>query len=255
MSKPLHALDRLPSPDVAERLRAVPVAVLPCGSVEQHGPHLPCGTDQMAAELVAEEVARQLEALYVPFGPYGVTPIHAGHPGTISLRREVFEGLLANVCEELAAMGARTIVLVNWHEGNTASLNAVATDLQDRLGTRFVVAQACYVAQRVYAAEGGELTHGGGIETAAVMAADPSLVHLDRAGQPSRPPGAAAKDEMRRSREVYGFITDVTEIAGDGWYGDPTWATPARAGGFAATVAAEVVAQVRRVLELGAGRQ
>lgn len=245
------AIDRLTSPDVAATLARNPTVVLPFGSVEQHGPHLPCGTDTMAAELVAGEVAARLDALLVPFGPYGITPIHAGHPGTVSLSRPTFEALARDVCQEVIRMGARVLVLVNWHEGNTASLDAVATDLQDRHGATFVVAQACYVAQRRYAEDGGELTHGGGIETLAVMAHDPSLLRLDRAGEASRPAGAAELDDMRRSSEVYGFVTDVTELAEDGWYGDPGWATPARAEEFAATVAAEVVRQVERILKGG----
>jgi creatinine amidohydrolase len=244
------ALLSLTSPEVADLLRRTPVAVLPIGSVEQHGPHLPCGTDAIASELVAAAVADRLGALYVPFAPYGVTPIHAGHPGTISLRRETFEALLGDVCRELVRMGAEVIVLVNWHEGNTASLNAVATDVQDSTAALLVVAQACYVAQRLYAPVGGELTHGGGIETLAVMAADPALAKLDRAGRPTRPPGADAKDRMRRSHEVYGFVTDVSEIAVDGWYGDPWWATPERAATFAQTVADAVTERLDEVLAL-----
>lgn len=242
------AIQDLTSPDVARAIERNPVAVLPFGSVEQHGPHLPCGTDTFAAELVARAAADRLDAMFVPFGPYGVTPIHAGHPGTVSLSRRTFEALLHDVCAELIRLGVRTLVLVNWHEGNTASLNAVATDLQREHGATFVVAQACYVARRRYAPEGGELTHGGGIETLAVMAYDPGLLRLDRAREPTRPPGAEAKDAMRRSQEVYGFVTDVTELAADGWYGDPAWATAARAEAFADTVADELVRGVEHVM-------
>src|SRR5690606_3477755 len=188
------------------------------------------------------------------FGPYGVTPIHAGHPGTVTLRPETFQALLTDVCTEMIAAGIRTVVLVNWHEGNIPSMNAVATDLQDRHGVVFVAAQACYTAQRIYRDEGGELTHGGGIETLAVLAHDPSLVKVDRAGQPRRPPGAAELDAMRRSPEVYGFVTDVTELAEDGWYGNPQWATPERAATFATVVARAVVEKVDAVLAARARR-
>ncbi len=237
----------LTSPDVASLLESTPIAVLPLGSVEQHGPHLPCGTDTMAAELVARAVADRLGALYVPLGPYGVTPIHAGHPGTISLRRATFEALLMDVCRELVGMGAERVILVNWHEVNTASADAVATELQDTTDARFFVAQACYVAQRLYADDGGSLTHGGSIETMAVMAHDPSLARVERAGEPARPAGAAEADEMRRSREVYGFVTDVTEITADGWYGDPAWATIERAGTFPGIVVDEIVARLEKI--------
>lgn len=238
----------LAAPDVAALVARSGTAVIPFGSVEQHGPHLPCGTDTMAAELVAREVARRLDALYVPFGPYGVTPIHAGHPGTVNLRRETFELLARNLCEELVRMGVGRFVLVNWHEGNTASLDAVATELQDSHPALFVVAQACYVAQRVYAPLGGELTHGGGIETLAVLAHDPSLARVERVGAASRPSGAAELDAMRRSREVYGFVTDVTELAEDGWYGEPRWATAERAEGFVRTVTDALMQRLEQVL-------
>lgn len=241
-------LSRLTSPDTAAAVRAGALAVVPLGSVEQHGPHLPNGTDTMAAEQIAAAVARRLDALYVPFAPYGVTPIHAGWPGTVSLRRETFEALLTDVCSELAGQGVATVVLVNWHEGNIASMDAVATRLQDELGMTFVAAQACYVAQRIYAEHGGELTHGGGIETLAVMAHDETLLRLDRAGEPHRPEGAAELDAMRRSREVYGYVTDVGELTDEGWYGNPGWATRDRADAFADTVAAGVTDLVTSVL-------
>jgi creatinine amidohydrolase len=243
-----HSILDLPSPDVADAIARSPIAVIPFGSTEQHGPHLPCGTDVMAAELIAADVAERLDALLVPFGPYGVTPIHAGHPGTISLRPETFEALLRDVVCELAGAGVSAFVLVNWHELNTPSLDRVATDLQDQLGLVMVVAQACYVAQRVYAPAGGELTHGGGIEALAVLAQDPALARLERAAAVSRPPGAAELDAMRRSREVYGFVTDIAEFGDGGWYGEPAWASDQDASAFAATVGAEVAARAADVV-------
>ncbi|MGH8946667.1 MAG: creatininase family protein [Acidimicrobiia bacterium] len=243
----------LSSPDVSDLLGRSGTVVMPFGSVEQHGPHLPCGTDTMAANLVATELAERLDALVVPAGPYGVTPIHAGHPGTISMRRGVFEAYLANLCEELVDMGATTFVFVNWHEGNIASLDAVATDLQAGEEVLVVTAHACYTAQRIYAPMGGELTHGGGIETLAVLAHDPDLVEADRVTEPGRPEGAEELDAMRRSHEVYGYITDVTEIAEDGWYGNPAWADEERAGEFAAAVADEIASSVQSILKLKRG--
>ena len=79
----IYDLANMTSPEAAEAVARSRTAVLPIGSIEQHGPHLPNGTDTFAAELVAREVADRLDAVYAPFGPYGVTPIHAGHPGTV----------------------------------------------------------------------------------------------------------------------------------------------------------------------------
>lgn len=244
----IHDLSAMTSPQTADAVAQSRTAVIPLGSIEQHGPHLPNGTDTIAAELVARRVADLMDAVYVPFSPYGVTPIHAGHPGTINLRRETFEALLTDVCTELIATGVRIVVLVNWHEGNIASMNAIATDLQDKHDVVVVAAQACYTAQRLYRDAGGELTHGGGIETLAVLAHDPELARLERAAQPRRPPGAAELDAMRRSSEVYGFITDVSELTEDGWYGNPGWATTELAESFADVVATEVVRLAQSVV-------
>ncbi|HET7388594.1 MAG TPA: creatininase family protein [Nocardioidaceae bacterium] len=237
----IHDLSTMTSPEAHEAVQRSQTAVIPVGSIEQHGPHLPNGTDTFAAKLIARGVAERMDAVYVPFSPYGVSPIHAGHPGTVSLRPETFEALLTDVCAELIAAGVRTVVLVNWHEGNISSMNRVATELQDRHKVVFVAAQACYTAQRIYRPEGGELTHGGGIETLAVLAQDKELVKVERAGEPTRPEGAHELDAMRRSPEVYGFVTDVSELADAGWYGDPTWASTDRAGTFVDDVANEVV--------------
>lgn len=81
----------------------------------------------------------------------------------------------------------------------------------------------------------------------AVMAHDPALLRVDRAGEPVRPPGAREADAMRRSHEVYGFVTDMTEIAPDGWYGDPSWATPERAASFPDVVTDEIVARLESI--------
>jgi creatinine amidohydrolase len=245
----LNSIMDLASPDVRDLIARSPIVVIPLGSTEQHGPHLPCGTDTMAAELVAQVVATQLDALYVPFGPYGVTPIHAGHPGTISLRRGTFEALLTDLLEELTDMGVKTFVLVNWHEGNIPSMDSVAYSIQKRLNVNIVAAQACYTAQRIYRELGGELTHGGGIETLAVLAHDPDLVKLERVTTPTRPVGAEGLDAMRRSHEIYGFVTNVTELADDGWYGNPWWANADEAQTFAQRTADEVVLRVQAARE------
>ena len=249
-----RSLGAMTSPEVQTHIDRRPLAVLPFGSIEQHGPHLPNGTDTIAAEIVADALADVLDAILVPFGPYGVTPIHSGHPGTVDISRSTFEALLTDICDQLIGMGFTRLIFVNWHEGNIASLDAVATEVQTRHTNVYVVtSHACYVAQRLFSEEGGELTHGGGIETMAVMAADPDLVHLEHAGEPNRSEKASALDAMRRGRETYGYITDVTEIDTEGWYGNPGWASAELSSSFAQRVAGEIAKDVRAILTLREG--
>src|SRR3979411_3170962 len=66
----------LTQPEIAEQLKKNPLVILPAGSVEQHGPHLPTGTDIFAANVIAHAVAERMDGLVLPGGPVGVTPAH-----------------------------------------------------------------------------------------------------------------------------------------------------------------------------------
>jgi creatinine amidohydrolase len=250
-----YELLRMPTDQVKEVIDRMPVAVIPFGSVEQHGKHLPCGTDVFAAEVIAKSLAEKLGCLFVPFGPYGITYPHVGLPGTVSLSRSTFEGLITDIVTELMRNGVKLFVMVNWHEAHQPSLNATCMDLQFKHGAKFVVAHAHFVAKRLYAPVGGLLTHAGGIEAMAVMAHDPSLFVTERVAEPRRTDKAEALDDMRRSYEIYGFVTNILELSKDGWYGDPTWATPERAKDFADTVSAEIARRIEKVWQtLGVDR-
>src|ERR1700681_758029 len=65
----------LTQPEIAEQLKKNPLVILPAGSVEQHGPHLPTGTDIFAANVIAHAVAERMDGLVLPGGPLGVTPL------------------------------------------------------------------------------------------------------------------------------------------------------------------------------------
>ena len=66
----------LTQPEIAGQLKQNPLVILPCGSTEQHGPHLPTGTDTFAANAISHAVAEQMDALVLPPASLGVTPMH-----------------------------------------------------------------------------------------------------------------------------------------------------------------------------------
>lgn len=234
-------------PEAEAALRANPTVIIPTGSVEQHGPHLPFGTDYYASLLVGREVAERTRSLLVPFAPHGVTPFHMSFPITLTLRPETYSSLLRDVCESVTRHGARRIVIVNWHEGNSSLINSVAASVQEQHEVEFLVAQAQYIAQELFGQQSG-LTHGGYIETLAVMAYDSSLVHLDRAEDVGLPEESVRMDALRRSRTAYPILRDIRQIAPQGWYGNPHDADPARAGEFAEGIADVVIDAMRTVL-------
>jgi creatinine amidohydrolase len=92
-------------------------AVVPVGSTEQHG-YLSLSVDSILAERVAQEAAGPLNVPVFPVMPYGITPYFRQFPGTISLRLETYQRLVADILESLAATGFTRVLFVNGHGGN-----------------------------------------------------------------------------------------------------------------------------------------
>jgi len=230
------SLLKLTQPEAEAIIKRSGLAVIPMGSVEQHGPHLPCGTDYLASLVIGQRVAEDVDGLLVPFCPVGVTPFHMSFAGTLTLQPQTFMALVEDVCGSLAHHGVKKIVFLNWHEGNTSSMNLAAVAAQQRYGVRVLVVQACYIALELFGKDCG-LTHGGELEVLPVLAYDSSLVHLERATNSSPAEQAKKVDSLRRSRAAYPFLKDIREIAPTGWYGEPRKATIEKAQVFLEKVA------------------
>jgi creatinine amidohydrolase len=246
----------LTQPEIAAQFQANPLVILPAGSVEQHGPHLPTGTDIFAARVIAHAVAERMDGLVLPGGPLGVTPLHMGYEGTITLTPETYVRLVTETCASTARHGARQLLILNWHEGNIPSLAIAADAIHRAWGMTVLTVQACYVAEEMYGTEFNGLTHGGEIETLAVLADRPGLVHLDRIDGSSDHQHGRSMDALRRTRAYQPVLTDVRSIAPTGWYGSPQGATAENGhrvidgvAGAIARDAAEIFRQMARVQE------
>jgi len=218
----------LTQPEIAAQLKRNPLVILPQGSVEQHGPHLPTGTDIFAANVIAHAVAERMDGLVLPGGPLGVTPLHMPFEGTITLSSETYIRLVVETCASTAQHGAKYCLLLNWHELNIPPLGVAAETLHREHGMTVLTVQACFVAEDLYGPECNGLTHGGEIETLAVLAHDPKLVHLDRIDYSSDHQHGRKIDALRRTRTYQPVLTDVRSIAPTGWYGSPQHATEAK---------------------------
>lgn len=215
-----HDFAALTRYEIEEKLEANGLVIIPTGSVEQHGRHLPVGTDSYAVNAVARRVAAELDGLLVPFTSLGVTPLHAKMSGAIDLKSETLMSLFEDVCESLISHGADKIVVVNWHEVNSAPIETCATQLQmEHPDVRFVMSHANFAAQKLYE-DYHDLTHGGPLEVLPVLGTRPDLVHLDRATDSSDEEHASKMDDLRRNRRAYPIIPDVRIMYESGWYGD-----------------------------------
>jgi creatinine amidohydrolase len=222
---PTRQFIELTQPEIAAQFKRNPLVILPAGSVEQHGPHLPTGTDIFASIAIGEEIAKRMDGLVLPACPFGVTPMHMPFEGTITLTPDTYMRLLTEVCVSTARHGAKYLLIVNWHEGNIPSLAIAAEALHREHGMTVLTVQACYVAAEMFGNEMGGLTHGGEIEAHAVLAYRPDLVHLDRIEHSSEHSHGRKWDKLRRTRAYQPVLTDIRTIAPTGWYGNPEHAT------------------------------
>ena len=237
----------------AQEALARGTAILVTGSVEQHGAHLPLGTDAFAALTIALRVGERLEAPVVPLSPVGVAPYHLPWAGSLSLRPRTMVDLMVDVSGGLAAAGVERLLIVNWHEGNTPAVRLGADEIQQATSLRVLVAESHVITNALFPDE-MEFTHAGSMETAAVLAHDPSLVHLDRlSGGDSVDRGVEGHALFRR-RDVFPIMKDFREVAVSGWYGSPGSVSAERATEIFAAVADHIVASVNEVWKALAAR-
>ncbi len=215
----------LTQPEIATQIKRNPLVLLPAGSVEQHGPHLPTGTDTFAANVISAAVAERMDGLVLPATPFGVTPMHMPFEGTITFSPDTYMRVVTETCVSTARHGARRLLILNWHEGNIPSLAIAAEALHREHGMSVLTVQACYVAEEMYGKTCNGLTHGGEIEALAVLAFRPELVHLDRIDYSSDHSHGHRMDKLRRTRSYQPVLTDIRSIAATGWFGSPQHAT------------------------------
>jgi creatinine amidohydrolase len=251
MHRPIM-LAEMSQPEAAATLSGG-TAILVTGSVEQHGGHLPLGTDSFAALTIAQRVGERIGAPVLPISPVGVAHYHLPWPGTLSLRPTTLVALLVDVCGGLARAGVERVLVINWHEGNSAAVRLGADEAQQQLPLRVIVAESHVITNSLFPDE-MEFTHAGSMETAAVLAHDPTLVHLD-AMTPGDPVEAGSRGHaLFRRRDVYPILEDFRQVAASGWYGTPTSITEERAGEIMEAVADHIVTALDEVWEGLGGR-
>lgn len=198
----MTALDRATWPELAGRDDLL--LVVPLGSCEQHGPHLPFDVDTT----VASAVAATLDGVVLgPAVPYGASGEHEGFPGTVSVGTEALHVLLVELGRSACGWASR-LLLVNGHGGNAAALVGAVRQL--RAEGRDVAWWPCAVA--------GADAHAGRTETSILLSLSPSRVRAERPAGRAEPVGALMA-ELRTS--------GVAGVSPNGVLGDPAHATAA----------------------------
>lgn len=179
--------EALASPDFAALDPATTVALLPMGAIEQHGPHLPLGTDSLICEAIVDAALARPghdgKLLRLPTLRIGVSPEHASFAGSLSLEPELALALVTAIGRAVAQTPVRKLILFNAHGGQPQILDLAAPRLRRETG--LLVVRATYFrfgtpAGLIPEAEARYGLHGGMLETSLMQAIAPELV---RAGQ------------------------------------------------------------------------
>ena len=177
-------LGRMSWAEVAEIVPRRPVVLLPIGTVEQHGPHLPVNADNMVAGYIAVKAAERTGALVVPSINYGNSALFRKFPGTLHVRQETLAQLLRDVCQALIDQGLRRIVFVNNHGGNEPVCEQVARELKAehglQVGSIYPWGLGYQLMRDTYADAAAAYGHGAEPETSAMLAMFPEDVVEER---------------------------------------------------------------------------
>lgn len=214
-------------PELTER---VPLLIVPVGSTEQHGPHLPLSTDtDIAAALARNLLARCPGAVLAPALAYGASGEHADFPGTLSIGKAALELVLVELCRS-AGLTARRVLLLNAHGGNSEALARALARLQ---------AEGRDV--RSWSPRWPGDAHAGRIETSVQLALEPARVRLDLA----RPGTTTSLVELLPRLRAEG----VRAVSADGVLGDPTGSSAEEGERLLELAAEDLAAMVERWLE------
>lgn len=199
-------------------LKITKKAILPVGSLEQHGPHLPVSTDSIIAEYIARMVAERAGAFVLPVITYGVSYEHKPM-FNVSIRNSVLSEIISDACISLAENGIKRIVVLNGHHGNMGALQYTSHELADKVPKDVHVYAIHYWHLLDH-----EFDHAGEVETSLVLAIAPELVSMKNAEPNAK--------RLSKSKVAYGAMTNhpgsFPRLTGNGVWGDPRKASAAK---------------------------
>jgi creatinine amidohydrolase len=244
-------LENLTWPEVKKLRLATRIVVLPLGSFEQHGPHLPLTTDTDIVTAVARGIERKRpdHILCLPTLWPGHSTHHLFFPGTLSVSQLPYLQLVIELCRSIVNFGAKKVFLLNGHGGNDVPVRAALRELKSEFPrVRFVFASYWSLAARsigqVRESGTGGLGHACELEASIMLHLHPDRVKLRLARRDGpRHTDPYRKSDMLHGRPVY-FVNEFHEVTKTGTIGRPDLATAAKGRKFLDGIVNEVTAFV-----------
>ncbi|MEQ9286205.1 MAG: creatininase family protein [Cyclobacteriaceae bacterium] len=213
--------------ELEERLKIVDTAILPCGAIEQHGPHLPVDIDYFDAVYLANKVVEACsdpKPFVLPPIPYGVSYHHEEFKGTLSVTNDALSRFVYDIGMGLAKNGIKKLIILNGHGDNAPTLS-YAAQMINRDAEIFV----CVDTGETSDIDLNDLIetpndiHAGEIETSTTLAIRPEVVQMDKAVNETLNFGSKYLD-YTSDRGVAWYVR-TKRISASGVMGDPTKAT------------------------------
>lgn len=169
--------------DVQAYLENSDMVIIPLGSTEQHGPHLPLGSDYYQAFAMAKEISKRTQVVVAPVLLAGYSEYHSGFPGTLSVKPETMEQVVFECVESLMKYGFRRFMLLNYHGGNSLIQDEIIHRINQ---TTPAEAIAIGLGSPIQQMDEGEFFdwHAGKDETSTMLYLQPHLVRMERAEKP-----------------------------------------------------------------------
>ena len=201
-----------------EAVKADAVVIIPVGSTEQHGNHLPINTDMNCCFTIAQRAAQAIDefpVLVLPPVWTGYSPHHMQHPGTITLKHHTFVELLTQIATCVHAHGFKKLLFLNGHGGNSPIIAALRTKLAAEVGissigyTYWNISPTDKVLEAVSEADKGSIGHSGEAETSLQLYLQPELVDMDSAVWTLGVSGDPTKGSREKGERIVNAAVDA----------------------------------------------
>ena len=200
--------------DFHNAISRMQTAIIPVGSLEQHGEHLPISTDSIIIDYVSGKVAVDINAFKLPVICYGISYEHKPMLN-ISLQSSTLLAIISDICCSLSENGIRNIIILNGHHGNSGILEYVSQVTCENISPQcniFVLNYWQFMSD--------DFDHAGNVETSLLLAIAPNLVQMQRAKPNSK--------ELLKSKMAYSAMTSIPgsfpRLTGNGVWRNPTGA-------------------------------
>ena len=244
-------IEEMTPQEIVEALKEIDTVIVPLGTVEQHGPHLPVGTDVFIPVTVAERVAEKTRVLVAPPIYYGNSLSMANMKGVFTISPESLAVLLLDLCRSLVKQGFKKIIFLNGHGGNKQVLSFIGQ--QARMETGALIVRIDWwdiVAEEMPKICETAVVHADEGETSMMLACRPELVDMKKATKDDT--SAKLTDALTggKPKNLPQVFVPFTKWSKTGLIGDATKASKAKGDKIMKAVVDNIVSFLRKLDKL-----